>query len=457
MLRRVLVVLVLFAVVMLGGLVLLAQRRVGAPPAVTIESSLPGIGKSTGVDIKVTEPGRGVSDVLVEFVQEGHTALLAQEHNEPRPFWAFWGPRVNERSLHVDVGRDHQDWITEGEATIQVTASRASTWLHRPDPVVATKTLPVRLRPPAIQVLSASIYAAQGGSEAVVYRIMGTAVKDGVRAGQWWFPGFPLPGSTEGERFALFAVPYDMTDQAQVRLVASDEIGNVAEVPFIERFFPRALTTETIDVTDAFLARVVPAIMSMTTELKDKGDLLQNYLAINGELRRSNNAALVELARTSTPAFLWTTPFLQMPNTQVMSSFADRRTYVHDGKPIDQQDHLGFDLASTRQAPIPAANDGTVMLAHYFGIYGNAVVLDHGYGLMSLYGHLSDIAVKEGQKVARGETLGRSGATGLAGGDHLHFTMLLDGLPVTPVEWWDAHWIRDRLKKKLGDALPFKP
>jgi murein DD-endopeptidase MepM/ murein hydrolase activator NlpD len=442
---------------MLGGLALLAERRVGAPPAVTIESSLPGIGKSTGVDIKVTEPGRGVSDVLVEFVQEGHTALLAQEHNEPRPFWAFWGPRVNERSLHVDVGRDHQDWITEGEATIQVTASRASTWLHRPDPVVATKTLPVRLRPPAIQVLSASIYAAQGGSEAVVYRIMGTAVKDGVRAGQWWFPGFPLPGSTEGERFALFAVPYDMTDQAQVRLVASDEIGNVAEVPFIERFFPRALTTETIDVTDAFLARVVPAIMSMTTELKDKGDLLQNYLAINGELRRSNNAALVELARTSTPAFLWTTPFLQMPNTQVMSSFADRRTYVHDGKPIDQQDHLGFDLASTRQAPIPAANDGTVMLAHYFGIYGNAVVLDHGYGLMSLYGHLSDIAVKEGQKVARGETLGRSGATGLAGGDHLHFTMLLDGLPVTPVEWWDAHWIRDRLKKKLGDALPFKP
>jgi murein DD-endopeptidase MepM/ murein hydrolase activator NlpD len=144
-----------------------------------------------------------------------------------------------------------------------------------------------------------------------------------------------------------------------------------------------------------------------------------------------------------------------MPNTQVMSAFADRRTYTHQGKPIDQQDHLGFDLASTQQAPIPAANSGTVMLARYFGIYGNAVVIDHGFGLMSLYGHLSDLAVKEGQQVSRGETLGRSGATGLAGGDHLHFTMLVWGLPITPVEWWDGHWIRDRLKRKLGDALPF--
>jgi murein DD-endopeptidase MepM/ murein hydrolase activator NlpD len=455
-LRRVLFAVVVVAVVLLGGLVFLAQRRVGAPPTVAIGTSLPGIGKSTTVDIAIAEPGRGVSDVVVELIQEGHTALLAQEHNEPQPFWAFWGPRTEKRDLHLEVGRDHQDWLVEGEATIQVTAARASTWLHRPEPVVATKTLPVRLRPPVVQVLSSFIYAAQGGSEAVVYRIIGAAVKDGVRAGQWWFPGFPLPGAAEGERFALFAVPYDMTDQAQVRLVASDEVGNVAELPFIERFTPRALTTETIDVNDPFLARVVPAIMSMTPELKDKGDLLQNYLMINGELRRTNAATLVELSRKSEPAFLWTQTFLQMPNTQVMSAFADRRTYVHAGKPVDQQDHLGFDLASTRQAPIPSANDGVVVLARYFGIYGNAVVVDHGYGLMSLYGHLSDIAVKEGQKVARGESLGRSGATGLAGGDHLHFTMLLDGLPVTPVEWWDGHWIRDRLKKKLGDALPFK-
>jgi len=196
--------------------------------------------------------------------------------------------------------------------------------------------------------------------------------------------------------------------------------------------------------------------MANTPELEDQGGLLENYLAINNELRAKNAAALAALAEKSQPKFFWHKRFLGLPNSAERSTFADRRTYTYQGRPVDHQDHLGFDLASTRNAPIPASNDGIVVLARYFGIYGNAVVIDHGYGLMSLYGHLSTIDVSEGQQVARGETIGLTGATGLAGGDHLHFTMMLDGLPVNPREWWDAHWIRDRLVSKLGKALPFE-
>ena len=203
------------------------------------------------------------------------------------------------------------------------------------------------------------------------------------------------------------------------------------------------------------MARVVPAILAQTPEMSDLGTDLENYLAINGQLRKKNNAYLVELAENSAPKFFWNRKFQQMRNAKVMSDFADRRTYLYEGKPVDQQDHLGFDLASTKGAPIESANEGVVVLARYFGIYGNAVVVDHGYGLMSLYGHLSSISVSEGQQLARGEELGRSGETGLAGGDHLHFTMLLHGLPVDPREWWDGHWISDRLGLKLGRALPF--
>ena len=90
------------------------------------------------------------------------------------------------------------------------------------------------------------------------------------------------------------------------------------------------------------------------------------------------------------------------------------------------------------------------------GGYGRAVVLDHGFGLMTLYGHLASVSVSQGQSVRTGDTLGLSGETGLAGGDHLHFTILLHGLPVNPVEWWDSHWIRDRISKKLGPAFPFE-
>jgi murein DD-endopeptidase MepM/ murein hydrolase activator NlpD len=172
---------------------------------------------------------------------------------------------------------------------------------------------------------------------------------------------------------------------------------------------------------------------------------------------RAKNAELIKsLASQSKPEFLWNTAFVMMPNGKVMASFADRRTYVYQEREIDQQTHLGLDLAVTKQAPIPAANSGIIVYAKYFGIYGNTVVIDHGYGLQSIYAHLSSISVKEGQKVAKGDFIGKTGETGLAGGDHLHYCTLLQGLPVKPVEWADSHWIKDRIGNKLGAAFPFK-
>jgi murein DD-endopeptidase MepM/ murein hydrolase activator NlpD len=99
---------------------------------------------------------------------------------------------------------------------------------------------------------------------------------------------------------------------------------------------------------------------------------------------------------------------------------------------------------------VPAANDGRVVWAENLGIYGNCVVVDHGYGLQSIYGHLSEFAVKNGDMVKKGQPLGKSGSTGLAGGDHLHFSMQVDGVQVNPIEWWDEHWIKDRILSKVG-------
>jgi murein DD-endopeptidase MepM/ murein hydrolase activator NlpD len=297
---------------------------------------------------------------------------------------------------------------------------------------------------------------AQGGCEVVTYRVGESTVRDGVRAGSLWFPGYPLPGRGKQDRFAFFAVPYDMA-HPDVRLVVEDAAGNEAEMAFIDKFFPKPFKTDTIEITDAFMGKVVPEILSQSPELKDRGNLLDNYLAINRDLRQQDNEILKSLAQKSRPAFLWTKPFFMMPNGKVMASFADRRTYRYQERVIDHQDHLGYDLAVTKQAPIPAANDGIIVYAGFFGIFGNAIVIDHGYGLQSIYGHLSSIAVAEGQKTARGDIIGRTGETGLAGGDHLHFCTLLQGFPVDPVEWWDSHWIKDRIAKKLGTAFPFTP
>jgi murein DD-endopeptidase MepM/ murein hydrolase activator NlpD len=126
-----------------------------------------------------------------------------------------------------------------------------------------------------------------------------------------------------------------------------------------------------------------------------------------------------------------------------------RRTYVYKGKVIDRQVHLGLDLASTARAPVPAANAGVVKFADDLGIYGRTVLVDHGQGLFSLYSHLSSFSVAAGDAVGRGQVLASSGQTGMAGGDHLHFSILVGGEFVNPVEWLDGHWIADNIENKL--------
>lgn len=431
--------------------------RVGSAPSIRIEPSRPGIGKRTPVEVSFEASGRGLSRLRVDFVQGERVELLAEAEHEPRPPWKFWGPVTRQHEIEVEVGSETLEGLATGEATIRASAWPAETWLRRPAPHVEELTLPVRLTPPALYVQSSQHYVAPGGSGVVVYSVGETAVRDGVEVADWWFPGFPLAGDPAGRRFALFAVPFDAPDAQGIRLLAVDDVGNEGRVAFVDQFLPRQYRTDTIELSDGFMERVVPAIMSATPGFPDQGSLLDNYLWINGELRRRNAQTLVELAADSRLEFLWNRPFEPMSNAQVMSSFADRRTYRYRGQDVDQQDHLGFDQASVRHAEIQAANQGVVVLARYLGIYGNAVILDHGYGLMSLYGHLSSIAVSEGERVERGQVIGRSGETGLAGGDHLHFTLLIQGRPVNPVEWWDAAWIRDRFAAKLDGAFVFEP
>ncbi len=448
--------LILFLLVA-GGLayVGVGAFRAGPPPQIRLEAGLPAIGKSTPFAVEVSEPKRGLTSVRVE-VEQGDLRREADVRTYvPLTATSFWGERTKTDAWTVAIGSETIEGLQPGKATVRVIAERAGAWLRAPAPVVFEETFDVRLIPPTVAVLSNWHYLRQGGCEAVVYDVGSSAVRDGVEAGGWFFPGYPLPDGPETRRFALFAWPYDLADPSGIRLVAEDDVGNLARVSFLDKTFPRPPARDVIPVSDRFMQMVVPPILAQTPELRDTGDLLQNYVQINNDLRRANAETIVELAARSAPKFLWNAEFASLPNAAVRSAFADHRTYVYQGAEVDTQDHLGYDLASTAQAPIPSAGDGQVVLARYLGIYGNAVVVDHGYGLMSLYGHLSSFAVAEGDVVTRGQSVGRTGTTGLAAGDHLHFTMLLQGLPVDPKEWWDGHWIRDRLKNKLGAALPF--
>ncbi len=454
---RVLALFMLLIVV--GGLVgflALAAFRAGPAPDIAADPPSGSVGRKKPVNVTLTEPVRGLSGVRAELVQGDRVEKLAEKAYVPRSSWWFWGSGTDRDALALEIGRDSIKGLKAGPVTLRVTADRAPAWLSHPEPEVRDFVFQVRLTPPSLGVASTFHFVRQGGAEAVVYRVGESSMRDGVQAGGRWFPGYPLPGGGPQDRFALFAVPYDMADPSSVRLLAADDAENEAQVAFIDQFTARKPVEATINLSDAFLGKVVPAIMSQTPEMADAGGLIENFLSINRDLRKANAAALVELASKSRPQFLWSRTFLPMSNAKVMAPFAEYRKYVYQGRTVDHQVHLGFDLAATRAVPVQASNDGVVVLAGFFGIYGNTVVVDHGYGLESLYAHLSTIDVKPGQEVKRGEALGRTGDTGLAGGDHLHFSILLAGQPVSPVEWWDGHWIRDRVARKLGGALPFE-
>ena len=440
-----------------------ASLRTGDPPIITIEPKAAAVGQSTQVTVVVQEAKRGLVDVKVEALGAGimgQRTLLETRWEAPPAHKPWVAPEEKEGSFVVVVGKKHITELTEGTLTLRVTAGRAGTWLLHPDPVVVEKTLEVKLTPPIVVPQSQFVHVAQGGVEAIVYQVGPTSVKDGVVIGDWTFFGHPLPGGTAQQRFALFALPYDHAgpeDQVKsdVKLFAEDDIGNRSTASFVNKYIPRPMGKDIIELQPKFMEKVTNEIYAQTPALKKSGVLLDDYLQLNRELRKQNNAFLIELSKKSRPSFLWKAVFQPFDNAAIKGAFADRRTYRAEGNDVDTQDHLGFDLARVERSPVPAGNDGVVAFAGYFGIYGNCVILDHGYGLMSLYAHLSSMAVKEGDAVTRGQTIATTGATGLAGGDHLHFTTLLSGLAVNPIEWWDSHWLDDRLKLKLGPALPY--
>jgi len=97
--------------------------------------------------------------------------------------------------------------------------------------------------------------------------------------------------------------------------------------------------------------------------------------------------------------------------------------------------HTGIDIDGTSGQPVVASKAGRVIVASYYGGYGNAVVIDHGGGVTTLYGHMSNFNVSNGQSVSQGAVVGYVGCTGSCTGDHLHFEVRVNGSPQDPLNY----------------------
>ena len=444
---KILVALVVLAV---GAAALWVNAGRAEGPAIEIGGSSV-VGQIGEISVTVTAPNAALTVLEAELVQGDLRAPLFALTPETASELVVDGDRA---SVTRPAGKSVIPMLTAGEAEVVVTATRPVLFGLREATSTATSTIAVRLTPPQVAVLSQFHYINHGGSELVVYRVNPADAESGVRVGDRIYRGFPAGSTDPALRVALFALLWDQPLDSRIDVFARDSLGNEGSGTFDKRVFPKQFRASTINLDDRFLGRVVPSILQNSPELRvdDPANLLAAYLAINRDLRRMNNEAIASLATETAPQMLWQGPFKQLINTAVEAGFADQRTYVYNGQDVDRQVHLGFDLASTAAAPILAANRGRVVHAGWLGIYGNCVILDHGMGLQSLYAHLSTIGVTVGEIVETEAELGRSGATGLAGGDHLHFTMLLGGNAITPIDWWSAQWVSDRVLRKLDEA-----
>jgi murein DD-endopeptidase MepM/ murein hydrolase activator NlpD len=416
-----------------------------SPPKAALRKPLEFLGRRSTIALDVTDAGSGLSAVEISIESRGTRYEIASE-TYPAINWR--GSGVHEKSFTLAVD-PHEAKMPEGPATLLVRA-RDGSWLNYfvTRPPTLSQPVEIDFTPPTIEVLTTQHYMRLGGSDMVVFKASKDAVRTGVEVDRYFFPAFKGMFPDPEISAALFAVPQDLTPSARPKVLAEDKAGNRREAEFFVSVKPRQFAERTLDVNDDFLKRKVPDLLDLN-RLPATDDLLAGYLTINRELRKTSEETIRKVCSQSEPKRLWNEVFLRQPDSAPLSSFADRRTYKHNGVVIDTQTHLGFDLASLRLSPVTAGNVAKVVFADNLGIYGNTVILDHGLGLFSLYGHLSSIGVQVGQMVQRGDVIGRTGETGLAAGDHLHFSIMVDGVHVDPVEWWDPKWVADHVVDKM--------
>jgi murein DD-endopeptidase MepM/ murein hydrolase activator NlpD len=423
-----------FIVVAIALIVLLLVFFIArsATPVVDL-SSVTSLGQATPITVHVRDP-RGIRR-LQAFVEQNGARYpvfeMAQPSKAPDGVWNF------------TAGTKTTPQLQEGKAKLIVEAT-SNDLLRKMGR--AERDVTVVTQPPSVSVDSEQHYLYVGMADLATFSVSGNWTEAGVRVGDEKFRAWPMPGGKPG-LFSLYAFAWNMPTDTVPLVYAANGAGSDVTSPLVV-VFPKKeqpkYTVHDLRVSDAFLQKVISELDPHGT-----GDPITRFVKVNSEMRRANNNTLSDLQFKTADKFLWSRPFIRQPHSQAEANFADVRNYIYHGQKIDQQVHLGYDLAVTQQVGVEASNDGKVVYAAPLGIYGNCIVVDHGYGLQTIYGHLSRIDVHEGDTVKQAQVMGQSGQTGMAGGDHIHFAMQLDGVQIDPKEWWDAHWIKDHIARRV--------
>ncbi|MFW6428335.1 MAG: M23 family metallopeptidase [Desulfosalsimonas sp.] len=439
LLAAVLGVLVLGALIWLG-----ISGFEGGEPEVSLDLKDKYISDQEQIRAEAGDDKSGLRRIRASVEQEGSEAVLMDKQFEKGTASAEDGAHAFELELNI---RDME--LSEGDALLRIEVWDHSwrNWFSG-NRVSLEEELVVDLTAPHIEVLTDQHNVSQGGAGLIIYRISEECSRHGVSVDGHFFPGYSGYFDDPRVCVAFFGLAHDEDTEVDMRVEAEDRAGNTGRSGFPYHIKARNFKSENLPITDRFLKNILPEFEDADEFPQDKPPVEQ-FLFVNRELRKKNNQTILSVAEDTDTRMHWRGNFLRLPNSASKAGFADRRTYMYDGEEIDRQVHMGTDLASVRHAPVPAANTGRVAFVGRAGIYGNVVTIDHGFGVFSVYAHLSKVDVSEGDMVEKADIIGATGTTGLAGGDHLHFGMFINDIFVNAVEWWDSSWIENNVTQKL--------
>ncbi len=431
----------LLAIALAAGIYWAAPRFEWHKPEITINPDTGMIGLAP-LEIDVTERGRGLQSFSAVLSSGGTEYPLAtQRFDQP----------VMEQKFTVALSSKLAG-LKEGPAVLRVSARDRSLWnFFRGNETRIERAVTIDITPPTLNLIADDRYINFGGAGMIVYTASPDTVATGIKIGDYFFPGYQGQIKAHPDRFiAFFAHPYNVPRNERPTLFATDKAGNTREMRLAYQLMNVNYRKSTIVISDEFVdTKVAPLLDDVGAR---QGRLQEVFIRVNQRLRKENDDKITAITQKSTPEILWRGAFRQLSNSKVEANFADARTYVYGDGVIDHAYHLGYDLSVTRHYPVEAANSGKVAFVGHLGIYGNTVIMDHGLGLFTLYSHLSSIDVKDGDTIKQSQIIGRTGETGLAVGDHLHYGVYLHGVPVLPLEWWDQKWIDDNIQSKLDGS-----
>ena len=434
-------------IILIPVISILIIRFEGEKPFVEFTVFNPSIGISQDFKIAVYDKKSGLKKVWISILKDSKETVILEKKFKNAGF----GLKGNifEKKFDIQL-KPEEIGLTDGKAVLRL-AVRDYSWRKwfKGNITYIEKDVVIDIKSPEIDILSHTMYLNQGGSGIAVYRLSEECQKSGVYVGENFFQGYSGYFNDSDIYLAFFAVAYNQKSDTKIFLKATDKADNSSAIGFPHKIKTKNFKKDIINVSDGFLSWKMPEFGNDTGKEKAKNPVAK-FLEVNNRLRAANFVQLKKIADKTDNILYWSGSFLRLPKSATRAGFADHREYRYNGKIIDKQTHMGIDLASIAQARVSAANKGKVVFAGLLGIYGKTVVIDHGFNLFSMYSHLSSIAVEKNRIVSKGEFIGRTGKTGLAGGDHLHFGMFIHNTFVNPIEWWDSSWINNNIMSKVN-------